>query len=257
MAKKSQRVIPIPGSTRQPIAGAQAEGPVAGDEIIDITVRLREGQKTKAERVYRERALGSKESDAPLTREELAQRVGARPEDAQVVEAYAHEHGLTVLSVSLPQRTIQLRGPAAAVQQAFGVSLERVVAKGQSFRQRTGSVHVPNVLGEIVTGVFGLDDRPQAKPHFRVQPDAPDGPLRARAVTTAFTPPELAKIYEFPAKADGKGQCIALIELGGGYKTSDLNAYATSLGLPAAKIVAVSVDGAHNRPTGNPNGPDG
>ena len=258
MAKKrsSPKPSPVPGSTRQPIPGAKVEGPVAADEIIDVTIRLREGQKTKAERVYRERPRSGAAADAPLTREELAERVSARPEDVSLVEAYAHEHGLTVLSVSLPQRSIQLRGPASAMQQAFGTSLERVVAPGGSFRQRTGSIHVPASLSDVITGVFGLDDRPQAKPHFRLQPGTAVGTFSARASTTAFTPVEIAKIYEFP-KGDGKGQCIALLELGGGYKTSDLNAYATSLGLPVPNVVALSVDGAHNHPTGNPNGPDG
>jgi len=256
MAKKSPRLTPVPGSARQPIAGAKVEGPVAGNEIIDVTIRLREGQKAKAEGVYREQSRGAA-ANAPLTREELAQRVGARAEDARLVEAYAHDHGLTVLAVSLPQRTVQLRGPADAMEKAFGVSLERVAAKGHSFRQRSGSVHVPTALGDVVTGVFGLDDRPQAKPHFRLHTSATGARFEAHATTRAFTPLELAKIYEFPAKANGKGQCIALIELGGGYKTSDLNAFAKSLGLPAPDVVAVSVDGAHNHPTGNPNGPDG
>lgn len=257
MAKKSQGITPVPGSTRQPIPGAKPEGPVAGDEIIDVTIRLREAQKSKAERIYRDHSRGTAADDAPLTREELAQRVGARPEDARLVETYAHDHGLTVLSVSLAQRTIQLRGSASAMQQAFGVALERVSARGTSFRQRTGSVHVPMALANVVSGVFGLDDRPQAKPHFRPQVNGGAGTFAAHAGAAAFTPPQLAKIYQFPAKADGKGQCIALIELGGGYKVADLNAYATSLGLPAPNVVAVSVDGAHNRPTGNPNGPDG
>jgi len=219
MAKKQNRGTSVPGSTRQPIPGATREGPVAGDEIVDVTIRLREGQKSKAERVYRERARGTAK-DEPLTRQELAQQVGARPEDAQLVEAFAHEHGLTVLSIDLPQRTVQLRGPAEAMQKAFSVSLERVSARGQSFRQRTGSVHVPDALSEVITGVFGLDDRPQAKPHFRVQLN-PAGAVATHAATAPFTPPELARIYDFPPKTDGKGQCIALIELGGGFAQSD------------------------------------
>src|SRR5690242_9201830 len=192
MARKQNRGTSVPGSGRQAIPGATPEGPVPGDEIIDVTIRLREGQKAKAARVYRERARGAA-TDEPLTREELAQQVAARPEDAQLVETYAHEHGLTVLSVDLPQRTIQLRGPADAMQKAFSVSLERVSAGGKSFRQRTGSVHLPAALSEVITGVFGLDDRPQAKPHFRVQ-SAPAGSLAAHAATSPFTPPELAEI---------------------------------------------------------------
>ncbi len=56
--------------------------------------------------------------------------------------------------------------------------------------------------------------------------------------------------------ATGSGQCIAIIELGGGLRRQDLAAYFTALGIPAPKVVAVSVDGAKSHPTG-PNGPDG
>jgi hypothetical protein len=39
-----------------------------------------------------------------------------------------------------------------------------------------------------------------------------------------YTPHELAKLYSFltPSNA-GRGQCIAIIELGGGFRQSDLN----------------------------------
>ena len=40
-----------------------------------------------------------------------------------------------------------------------------------------------------------------------------------------------AKLYDFPAGLDGSGQCIAIIELGGGYRSADLKAYFKSLGL--------------------------
>jgi hypothetical protein len=38
-----------------------------------------------------------------------------------------------------------------------------------------------------------------------------------------FTARELAKLYDLPTEFDGKGQTIALIELGGGYRESDLD----------------------------------
>ena len=53
------------------------------------------------------------------------------------------------------------------------------------------------------------------------------------------------------------GQCIAIIELGGGYRSRDLTAYFRKLGIPMPLIKAMSVDGGHNQPTGDPNGPDG
>ena len=82
---------------------------------------------------------------------------------------------------------------------------------------------LPADIADIVQGVFGLDDRPQAKAHF--QRRARTG-IRAMTPDTSFTPTQLADLYFFPPDADGSGQCIALIELGGGYQSRDLNAIA-------------------------------
>ena len=64
-------------------------------------------------------------------------------------------------------------------------------------------------------------------------------------------------LYGFPA-GDGVGECVAIIELGGGYRTADLQAYFAAIGIsPGRMSVAVSVDHAMNLPTGDPSGPDG
>ncbi len=69
-------------------------------------------------------------------------------------------------------------------------------------------------------------------------------------------PLQLASLYNFLA-GDGKGECIGIIELGGGYQASDLTAYFSGLGVPAPKVVAVGVDQSGNQPSGDPGGPDG
>jgi kumamolisin len=75
-------------------------------------------------------------------------------------------------------------------------------------------------------------------------------------VQASFTPTQLAQLYDFPADSDGSGQCIALIELGGGYRKADLKAYFEKLGLPVPKVLTVRVDGGRNAPSG-PDGADG
>ena len=72
-----------------------------------------------------------------------------------------------------------------------------------------------------------------------------------------FTPPQLARLYDFPTRPDGTGQCIAIIELGGGYRSDDLQAYFKQLGIPLPQVTAVAVDGASNNPDGDPNSADG
>ena len=67
---------------------------------------------------------------------------------------------------------------------------------------------------------------------------------------------EVATLYGYPS-GTGAGQCVALIELGGGYRPADLSTYFGGLNVTAPTVVAVSVDHAANSPTGDADGPDG
>jgi kumamolisin len=169
------------------------------------------------------------------------------------VEAFAAGHGLQVIERDLARRTVRLHGTVARISQAFGVDLRRIETPTATFRGRVGAILLPEELADVVEGVFGLDNRPQAQTRHRVF-----RPGTARAAAPAsYTPPQVAALYGFPA-GDGAGQAIALIELGGGFVARDLSTYFTSLGIkPAPQVIAVSVDGAQNTPTGSADGPDG
>ena len=65
-----------------------------------------------------------------------------------------------------------------------------------------------------------------------------------------FTPMDLAAIYNVPTNYTGAGQKIAFIELGGGYRQTDLDRFFTSFGWSSVPTVQfVSVLGATNNPT--------
>ncbi|HXY68045.1 MAG TPA: S53 family peptidase [Gemmatimonadales bacterium] len=246
----------IAGSERAPAAGATRVGPVDERELIDVTVRLRPAAAAKARQVY----TGGKKKAGPrrpLTRAALAAAVGASAADARRLERYAHQAGLTVVEVSLPRRSVVLRGTAAAMQRAFGVTLETFRAGTGTFRHRTGAVSVPADVAAVITGVFGLDDRPQARPHFRRRDLGPAGAARPAASPSSFTPIQVAQAYAFPAKATGQGQTVGIIELGGGFQATEIDTYLSGLGLGAADVTAVGVDGGSNAPVGNPDSADG
>ena len=61
----------------------------------------------------------------------------------------------------------------------------------------------------------------------------------------SYTVPELMRLYNFP-ELDGEGQTIGIIELGGGYKKSDLAAYFKKFNLPEPDITWKSVDNGKN-----------
>ncbi|HKB30181.1 MAG TPA: S53 family peptidase, partial [Streptosporangiaceae bacterium] len=73
----------------------------------------------------------------------------------------------------------------------------------------------------------------------------------------SYTPPQVGLSYQFPAGTDGSGQTLAIIELGGGFAATDLNAYFSGLGIAAPSVTAVGVDGAVNVAGQDPGGADG
>jgi kumamolisin len=172
------------------------------------------------------------------------------------VEEFAHEHQLAVVESDPARRSVMLSGTVSAFSRAFDVELKQVERDGTRYRGRVGAVHIPRELEGVVTGVFGLDDRPQTKPHFRRRATQV-GRIGAHASSVSYTPTQVAQAYNFPGGLDGSGETIALIELGGGYRARDLSTYFKQLGVKHPKVTAVSVDGGHNHATGDANGPDG
>jgi kumamolisin len=122
---------------------------------------------------------------------------------------------------------------------------------------RSGTIQIPAALSGIIEGVFGLDNRPQAKPHFRIRKQLQNPVVRAQASSVSFNVPQVAQAYDFPAGTTGSGQTIGILELSGGYRATDLATYFKNLGIAAPTVTAVSVDGGTNSPTGDPNGADG
>jgi kumamolisin len=193
-----------------------------------------------------------------LTREKFLEQRGALEEDVRKVEEFAHEYGLSIVDTNLAKGSVKLAGSVASFDKAFEVELLNYEHPGGSYRGRTGPVHIPTELEGIVTAVLGLDNRPQARTHFRTHKPAITAHASAQQPTGTFTPLQVAQAYDFPASTDGAGQCIAIIELGGGFRSRDVKRYFRStLNMTPPKVVAISVDGAHNGPTGDPSGPDG
>jgi kumamolisin len=247
--------LSLAGSERAPMEGAQEIGPANPNETVDVTIRLR-SRAGKKPIVSADTYTKPIEKRTILSRKEFEKRHGADPESIALVEKFAHQHKLTVKEKSPGRRTVILSGNVTAVNEAFGVELKEYDHPTGKYRGRTGSIHLPAELQDVVEGVFGLDNRPQAKPHFRRRRGL--GGVRAAAVNLSYTPPQVAALYDFPTGVDGAGECIALIELGGGYNTTDLSNYWSQLNLTETPTVsAVSVGNGSNNPTGDPNGPDG
>ena len=168
--------IELPGSHREPHAGATILGEANPDEQAQITIVLTDGADVNA-------------IDSWLTGQGLAPFI---------------EHGL-----------FKVRGSIHDIIAAFGIDDIKAAqtAEGVPFRQRTGPLHIPARFEHQIVAVLGTDNRPVAKPHFRLHPDASAG----------YTAAQIATIYSFPI-GEGLGRTIDIIELGGGFSPADCTA---------------------------------
>jgi kumamolisin len=220
----NESLIPLPGSEREGLPNAVDAGPADPAARAELTV------------VLRRQAPGE---------------LGATAADVDLVRSVLSEAGLTVTSVHAPSRRVMVAGTVDELAAAFGTSVRMATSDGVNHRYRVGGLFVPRSLDGVVTAVLGLDDRPQARPHFRTRAAAP-----APAAPPSYTPNQVASAYGFPPDTDGTGQIVALVELGGGFSTSDLSTYFQGLGITAPSVTAESVDGVSNAPGSAPGGAD-
>jgi kumamolisin len=231
----SSHVI-LSGSYREHPADAAFMGKPAADEILQISCILR------------------RKDDAPNTpfgrvsHQQFERLQGADPADVEAVERFANEHGFCVVRIDQAARSVTLSGKFSSLAEAFGADVDLRRVGEHTYRTRQGSLWLDSTLDGRVIAVLGFDQRPQANTRHRLLPQMQQN--------VAYTPVQVARAYNFPSNK-GVNQTIALIELGGGFSSSDLTTYWQQLGLPAVNVTAIGVDGATNSPSGDPASADG
>jgi kumamolisin len=242
----NESFVTLPGSNRRPVPSAELVGAVEPTERIEVTVILRRRAELPQD------ALGQ---PVRLSRSDLERHHGADPADLGLVTSTLSRLGLEVTSQDAGSRRIKAAGPASAMTTAFGAELSVVTSPSLTgpgrvtHRAREGSLRIPAELDSIVIAVLGLDTRPQARSQARKGSPA--------AAATSYTPPQVAGFYQFPAGTDGTGETIAIIELGGGFSSTDLDSYFSGLGVKVPSVTAQGVDGGSNVAGQDPNGADG
>ncbi|HWE38520.1 MAG TPA: protease pro-enzyme activation domain-containing protein, partial [Isosphaeraceae bacterium] len=264
MASESfSKWVGLPGSEKAPAPGASVGEPTPADETFQVSIRVRRRTPLPP---------GPPKPGRHMSHAEYAAKHGADPADVKVVEGFAKHFGLTVASVLPAERTVILEGTTAAFSKAFRVELRTHRLRDETwYRGRQGTISIPDELKGIVVGVFGLDNRQVVWPMFRSGPirrpaaaagmkaDAkatPAAAFQTPGTVTSFFPNELAAMYNFPDGTDGTGQTVGIVELGGGFRQQDLDAYFKKAGVdnPPSISVAKVPGGATNKP--GPDDPD-
>lgn len=227
----------VAGSRRVAMAGAVATGPSNAHTTMEVTLKIRRKAPLPV--------LNGRPAKA-MTRAELADQYGASTEDIDaVVKAFA-SFGLKPVATSTATRSVQLSGTVQQMEQAFQVQLFNYTFPSGSdevpYRGRVGAVHVPAEVKDIVTGVFGLDNRRVARRRRKHPAATPSRHARPTASSSPYIPSQLAKHYNFPP-GDGTGQTVAVFEFAGGFFANDLKTFCHKAGVAVPTVKAISVDG--------------
>ena len=229
---------PLLGSRREPLMGSKVIGPLNEYERIAVTLIMRSkyiGEQFAAMDNANDTNHKSTIEHKYLTRQEFAEAFLPDQKTIDKIKNFASSHGLTVDQIRSDSSSIVLSGSPRALSSAFGTKLMLYNSPKGVYRGYIGDLSVPTELAPLILGVFGLDNRTIAYPYF-IRSDNSSG--------VTYTPQQMAKLYDFPDGLDGTGQCIAIIELGGGYNIEDVVNYFKWLKIHAPEITVITVDGA-------------
>jgi kumamolisin len=234
------KLVTLRNSKRRQPAGARAFKESNARKRIRVTIVVRSASSLK----LRQEAIAQLATKLPhnrryLSLEEFTALHGAREEDLSIIKHFAKKHGLRVIEISKARRCVVLSGTILKFSRAFQVRLRDFKHKGQTYRSHSDAIQIPSDLAEIVEGVLGLEDRSLMTHHAFV---------RAMLSTNHVEPSEVAKAYQFPVHANGKGERIAIIELGGGFYNQDIRNYFQKHKLRTPRIKVHEFDGQRNSP---------
>ena len=244
------KYVEIPGSHREApkdIPAIAAVHAAAPEQPIEISIYLKD---RNADDLLKQGPISGKEAATAAkntpTRDVSGKRAAEYAGDFAKIVAFANATGLAIVKQDPARRLVKLSGPIDKMESAFRTKLHYYNDGQQGFRARSGSLSAPADVVDSVEAVLGLDTRPIAKSklahHF--DPHAVVGHL----------PNEVAKLYGFPKTPGmGAGQCIALIELGGGFRDGDNQKAFKAMNLKTPKVTAISVSGGQNQPGKDPN----
>ncbi|MGC8466156.1 MAG: S53 family peptidase [Acidimicrobiales bacterium] len=236
VSSQARNVRELVGSSQHHAADAVSIGDTDNTQIVSATVVLRRADGTRDDAV---RSLAS--------REEKAELLAASDDDIESVCSFLEANKLVVDRVDRYARSVRCHGSVGDVNRAFGTTLEHFVHGDEEYRSYRGALSVDVGLETKIVAIVGLDDRVRARPSFRPH----------TGLGVSYTPRQVADAYGFSTQLQGNGETVAVIELGGGYQETDLQAYFAGQGITLPVVESVSIDGASNAPTGNPTSADG
>jgi kumamolisin len=247
---KELRREKLKGSEREIFKTARQIGRINLDECIEVNLIIRHNPTGGGLPTIDE--LADMKPNQHLTHEEYEDKFSSDSSDIANVKDFAQDFRLNVLDTDKLKRTVKLSGTIRRMNSAFNVELMLFEHRGGICRGHLDPISLPVKLSGVVESVLGLDTWQVVRPHLKESAPLTDGNKQSTE-SDYFYPNEVARLYNFPSDLDGSGQCVGILEFGGGYVEDSLKTYFNKfLNMKMPEITSISVDGGGNNPGVNP-----
>jgi len=184
-----------------------------------------------------------------LGHDEYVYQFGAVKDEVILVADWATDNRLTVEEANVNSATVKLSGTAEQYNNIFNITLQTVTEDDRTYITHSGTITIPTDIDAVVDLILGLDNSVNFS-HNAILDTTTPGDLNPNVIASP-TPVDLALAYKFPRApggdlVQGKGACVAIIELGGGWTTQNLTSTFGRISQPNPTVVDVSVDGGVN-----------
>jgi len=241
-------VVPLPdhpGLTPQGLMVAAAEA-APPDEPMDVMFSLETPDAVRAEL---EAKVAAGET---LPAQEVLDRYGGKPNDAQALADYLKSEGFQIEDVAPDHSAVYARAQRSQIEATLQVKMVPVTKDGITYMAAQNAPSLPNAIAEPVHAILGLQPFLRAHKHFRrrldargnrAELDAEGQPTPQLANAPPYLVSEILKAYGADSLGvTGAGQKIAIL-IDTFPTQSDLTAFwkANKLPIKASQIVRIKV----------------
>ena len=183
-----------------------------------------------------------------ISRVTLEKNYGTSTEAWRKIEQFLQDGHIAIVHQNKGARSVVGRGSLESFQNLFKIQFALHEGEdGTVYRIYEGDITLPTELDALIECVHGLDNSRYLTPHFDIAETKKS--FKSGRPQKGYFPNEIGNLYNFPAELDGSGQCIALIQLGGGYRMEDVINYCALSGRPVPSVAHVGVNGSTNAPS--------
>ncbi len=229
---------PLPDSLMQ-VPKAFCMGDIDPHTEIELSLKLK-NEKSLDEAVV---------SGLRLSIEEFELEYGLPESQIAKFTLFAQLFGFTILDIDKVSRIAKLKGSLCLCKVAFGVTLHLYRDHwGRTFRARTGRLYIPAIMADSIEGIYGLDERDQISSRSKtIHSNYWHNRFSSRS--KGYTGRMVAELYRFPLNYTGAKQTIGFIQLGGGYRQTDIDQYFADNCMKAPQVFAKYTSNVANTPS--------